>query len=172
MADKERPMLELMLGRQTRSFGIFGALVAGALWIIPAQAQNTPPEPEMQEVLIKTTLLSFNDANLTQNYDVLHAKLSKQFREQFPPERLKQVFKPFVDQKIDINPIAAKKPIPDKTAEVDERGVLSLTGHFDTTPSHVFYDLGYVVSEGQWKPIKINVNVRPPESADNKPDKK
>ncbi|HWV42370.1 hypothetical protein [Pseudorhodoplanes sp.] len=149
--------------RHMRSLGIFGALVtAGALWTIPAHAQKAP-DPDLQEVMIKTTLLTFNDANVTENYSVLHAKLSKQFREQFPPERLKQVFKPFVEQKIDIEQIASKSPIPGKPAEVDERGVLSLTGHFDIKPSNVFYDLGYVMSEGTWKPIKINVNVRPPE---------
>ena len=130
------------------------------VWAPPAQAQK-PPEKFMQEVLIKTTLLSFNDANVTGNYAVLHAKLSKQFRDQFSPERLKEVFKPFVDQKIDFDIIAAKTPIPGKEAAVDDRGVLALVGHFDTTPSEVHYDLAYVMSDGEWKPIKINVDVRP-----------
>ncbi len=155
-----------MRGRQHRSVRIFGiavAAAAGALWTASAHAQK-PPEPVQQEILIKTTLLSFNDANVTQNYTVLHSKLSKQFRDQFSPERLKEVFKPFVEQKIDIDLIAAKAPIPSKDAEVDDRGVLSLNGHFDTKPSHVFYDLGYVMSDGEWKPIKINVNVKPPET--------
>lgn len=143
--------------------GILVATAVGGFWAVPAQAQKAPP-PEQQEVLIKTTLLTFNDANVTQNYSVLHAKLSKQFRDQFSPERLKEVFKPFVDQKIDIDLIAAKPPIPAKVGEVDDRGVLSLSGHFDTKPSHVFYDLGYVMSDGEWRPIKINVNVKPPES--------
>ena len=143
--------------------GILVATAVGGFWAVPAQAQKAPP-PEQQEVLIKTTLLTFNDANVTQNYSVLHAKLSKQFRDQFSPERLKEVFKPFVDQKIDIDLIASKPPIPAKVGEVDDRGVLSLSGHFDTKPSHVFYDLGYVMSDGEWRPIKINVNVKPPES--------
>lgn len=154
-----------MRGRRTGIFRIVSVLVVlavGSLWAIPAHAQK-PPDPLLQEVLIKTTLLTFNDANLTRNYNVLHAKLSKQFREQFPPERLKEVFKPFVEQKIDIDIVAAKTPKPAKDATVDDRGVLSLMGHFDTTPSHVFYDLAYVMSDGEWKPIKINVNVRPPD---------
>jgi hypothetical protein len=154
-----------MGGQQRGSPGIFGAvvaIVAGALCTVPAHAQKAP-DPDMQEVMIKATLLTFNDANVTQNYSVLHSKLSKQFREQFPPERMKEVFKPFADQKIDIERIAAKTPIPAKAAEVDDRGVLSLTGHFDIKPSHVFYDLGYVMSDGEWKPIKINVNVKPPD---------
>jgi hypothetical protein len=145
---------------------IAGILVTAAIagfWTAPAHAQKAP-DKLAQEVLIKTTLLTFNDANVTQNYSVLHAKLSKQFREQFPPERLKEVFKPFVEQKIDFDIIAAKSPIAAKEAEVDDRGVLALVGHFDTTPSHVFYDLAYVRSDGEWKPIKINVNVKPPEA--------
>jgi hypothetical protein len=151
--------------RQVAAKHVAGFLVATAIvgfFTVPVQAQKAP-EPEMQEILIKTTLLTFNDANVTQNYNVLHAKLSKQFRDQFPPERLKEVFKPFAEQKIDIDLIAAKAPIPAKEAAIDDRGVLSLSGHFDTKPSHVFYDLGYVMSDGEWRPIKINVNVKPPE---------
>jgi hypothetical protein len=143
--------------------GLLVATAVGGFWAVPAQAQKAPA-PDQQEVLIKTTLLTFNDANVTQNYGVLHAKLSKQFRDQFSPDRLKEVFKPFVEQKIDIEMIAAKPPIPAKAAEVDDRGVLSLSGHFDIKPSIVFYDLGYVMSDGEWKPIKINVNVKPPET--------
>lgn len=142
---------------------LFAATAALLLGATPAAAQQ-PPDKLMQEVLIKTTLLSFNDANTTGNYSVLHAKTSKQFRDQFPPERLKEIFKPFADQKIDIAVIAAKTPIAGKEAAVDDRGVLGLSGHFDMTPSHVHYDLGYVVSEGEWKPIKININVRPPDT--------
>jgi hypothetical protein len=143
--------------------GLLVATAVGGFWAVPAQAQKAPA-PDQQEVLIKTTLLTFNDANVTQNYGVLHAKLSKQFRDQFSPDRLKEVFKPFVEQKIDIEMIAEKPPIPAKAAEVDDRGVLSLSGHFDIKPSNVFYDLGYVMSDGEWKPIKINVNVKPPET--------
>lgn len=146
-----------------RIAGVLLTVAVGALWTAPAQAQKAP-DKFAQEVLIKTTLLTFNDANVTQNYSVLHATLSKQFREQFPPERLKEVFKPFVEQKIDFDIIAAKTPIVAKEAEVDDRGVLALVGHFDTTPSHVFFDLAYVRSDGEWRPIKINVNVRPPEA--------
>ena len=92
-----------MRGQQSGSvqtFCILTAAAIGAVWAAPAQAQK-PPEPVQQEILIKTTLLTFNDANLTQNYSVLHSKLSKQFRDQFSPDRLKEVFKPFVEQKID-----------------------------------------------------------------------
>ena len=129
----------------------------------PAAAQPVPI-PLIQEALIKSTLLTFNDANITGNYDVLHAKLSKPFRDQFSPERLKEAFKAFADNNVDFKIVAAKAPIAKQEPSVNDKGVLSLSGHFDTTPSHVYYELEFIMSDGEWKPIKINVNIRKPDA--------
>jgi hypothetical protein len=135
------------------------ALVAGAL-ISPALAQQKVPGAELQEVLIKASLLSFNDANVTGNYAVFHAKLSKPFRDQFAPEKLAEIFKEFRDKRIDFDIVAAKKPIAAEEPKIDDRGVLALKGYFDTTPSRVNYDLAFIMSDGEWKLIKINVDVK------------
>lgn len=152
-----RPMLARLLGL------IATLAVASVCGGGPAAAQPVPI-PLVQEALIKATLMTFNDANLTGNYDVLHAKLSKPFRDQFPPARLKEAFKAFADNHVDFKIIAAKTPIAKQEPTVDEKGVLSLYGHFDTTPSHVYYELEFIMSDGEWKPIKINVNVRKPDA--------
>jgi hypothetical protein len=131
------------------------ALTAGAL------AQKAP-SAMLQEMLIKVSLLTFNDANLTGNYSVFHARLSKPFRDQYPPERLAEGFKGFRDQKIDLDLIAVKQPIPVEEAKVDDRGVLTLKGYFDTQPSRVNYDLAFIMSDGDWKLIRINVDVKKP----------
>jgi hypothetical protein len=137
-----------------------GVLLASPAWS-PAWAEDKIPSPFSQEVLIKTSLLTLNDANVTGNYTVLHAKLAKPFREQFTPDKLKQAFKPFVDKKIDFEVVAARPPTASKDAELDERGVLRLNGFFDLTNARVLYDLAFVVSEGDWKPIKLDVDVKP-----------
>jgi hypothetical protein len=132
-------------------------------WMATASSATAQklPEKALQEILIKTTLLTFNDANVTGNYTVLHAKLSKPFRDQFPPDRLKEVFKVFNEKHIDIDLIAAKAPIPSQEPKVTEGGVLQLYGYFDTTPSRVAYELEFIMSDGDWKPIRINVNIKP-----------
>jgi hypothetical protein len=135
---------------------IFGASVSSAL------AQKLPG-PELQEILVKVSLLSFNDANVTGNYAVFHAKLSKPFRDQFPPDKLAGVFKEFRDKRIDFDLIAAKKPIGTEDPKISDSGVLSLKGYFDTTPSRVNYDLAFIMSDGEWKLIKINVDVKKPD---------
>ncbi len=144
--------------------GSFVALAAGlACWASPVAAQPVPI-PILQEALIKATLMTFNDANITGNYDVLHAKLSKPFRDQFSTARLKEAFKAFADNNVDFKVVAAKTPIAKQEPSVNDKGVLSLYGHFDTTPSHVYYELEFIMSDGEWKPIKINVNVRKPDA--------
>jgi hypothetical protein len=140
------------------------ALLATAMGLPAGPAVAQPvPIPMIQEALIKSTLLTFNDANVTGNYDVLHAKLSKPFRDQFTPERLKEAFKAFADNHVDFKIVAAKTPIAKQEPSVSDKGVLSLYGHFDTTPSHVYYELEFIMSDGEWKPIKINVNIRKPD---------
>lgn len=142
-------------------FPFISALFGALLLVVPAQAENTVPSPLLQEILIKTALLTLNDANLTGNYTVLHAKLSKPFRDQFSPDRLKQVFKSFADQKADWGLIAAKAPIVTTPTAIDGRGALVLRGYFDTAPSRLTYELDFVPSEGEWKPIMLNVKARP-----------
>lgn len=142
----------------------FIAAVIGAfLWAVPASAENTVPSDLLQEKLIKTYLLTFNDANLTGNYAVLHAKLAKPFRDQFNPDKLKQAFKSFADQKVDLGIIAAKQPIATTPSKIDNRGALVVRGYFDTAPSRVIYELDFVPSEEEWKPISIHVNVKKPD---------
>ena len=52
------------------------AVMALMLTASLAQAQNKVPSERALEALVKTTLLTFNDANVTGNYEVFHAKLS------------------------------------------------------------------------------------------------
>jgi hypothetical protein len=144
----------------TRSL-VWTALGAALLLPAPAAAEDKIPAPLAQEVLIKTSLLTLNDANVTGNYTVLHAKLAKPVREQFNPDKLKQAFKEFADQKIDFEIVAAKAPIATKDARIDERGALQLRGYFDAAPSRVTYELDFIPSEGEWKPLKLNVDFKP-----------
>jgi hypothetical protein len=143
---------------------LVGTLMSALLLLTPALAQDKIPGAPQQETLIKTALLTLNDANVTGNYTVLHAKLAKKFRDQITPHKLKLAFKSFADQKIDWDLIAARVPVAASEAKIDNRGALILRGYFDTRPSRVNYELDFMISEGEWKPIMLNVKLRRPES--------
>lgn len=138
-----------------RLAGTVALLLAAAV----AQAQNRVPSDRALEALVKTSLLTFNDANVTGNYEVLHAKLSKPFRQQFPPERLKEVFKDFNEKGIDFDIIAAMAPTYDPKPSIDGEGKLVVKGTFPTEPSKLTFELDFIPSDAEWKLIRINVKL-------------
>jgi hypothetical protein len=140
----------------------FAATVVGALLLIaPATAEDKVPSTQFQEMLVKSALLTLNDANITGNYTVLHAKMAAPSREQLSVDRLKQAFKGFADQKIFWGAVATMPPIATSETKIDARGALILRGYFDAKPNRLIYELDFLPSEGEWKPIKLNVSVKP-----------
>ena len=129
------------------------------LWLPMAepQAQNKVPSERALEALVKGSLLTLNDANVTGIYTVLHAKLSKPFRDQFPPERLSEVFRSFRDKQIDYDAIAALPPTYTLPPRVDGDGKLIVRGIFPTEPLHLKFELDFIPSDGEWKLIRVNV---------------
>ena len=92
-------------------------------------------------------------------FTVLHAKISKPFRDQFPPERLQAVFKDLVDKHAVFDAVVARPIIADEEAKIDEKGVLRLKGHFETTPKQVKYQLGFIPSDGTWKLSGVTIDI-------------
>lgn len=123
-----------------------------------ATAQDMP-SPFVQEVLIKSILVSLNDAVASDNFTVFHAKLSKPFRDQFPPEKLRAIFKDLIDKHAVFDAVVAKPTVSDEDARIDEKGVLRLKGHFETTPKQVKYQLGFIPSDGQWKLSGVTIDI-------------
>ena len=141
----------LRLAATVTALAVATAVAGGAL------AQSRVPGELALEALVKAMLLSFNDANVTRNYTVFHAKLSKPFRQQFSPERLEETFKDFARKEIDFDIIAAYKPVYDPEPRVDDDGKLLVRGYFPTEPARVVYDLKFIPSDGEWKLVSINI---------------
>src|SRR5258705_1603015 len=71
------------------------AALASTKALDKAQALDMP-SPFVQEVLVKSILVTLNDAVAADNFTVFHAKISKPFREQFPPEKLRSIIKELI----------------------------------------------------------------------------
>jgi len=117
------------------------------------------PSPFVQEVLVKSILVTLNDAVAADNFAVFHAKISKPFREQFPPEKLRAIFKDLIEKHAVFDAVVASPIVADEEAKIDEQGVLRLKGHFDTAPKKVKYQLGFIPSDGQWKLSGVTIDI-------------
>jgi hypothetical protein len=129
--------------------------VCGADW---ASAQGMP-SPFVQEVLVKSILVTLSDAVASDNFTVLNAKISKPFRDQFPPEKLRAIFKELIDKHAVFDAVVASPIVSDEDAKIDEKGVLRLKGHFETTPKQVKYQLGFIPADGTWKLSGVSIDI-------------
>ena len=134
------------------------AALASAKTMDKAQALDMP-SPFVQEVLVKSILVTLNDAVASDNFTVFHAKISKPFRDQFPPEKLRAIFKDLIEKHAVFDAVVASPIVSDEEAKIDEQGVLRLKGHFDTSPKKVKYQLGFIPSDGQWKLSGVNIDI-------------
>jgi hypothetical protein len=149
-----------------RRLGVLALLLlaAGA-----ANAQNRVPAPRPLEALVKGSLMSFNDANLTGDYRVFHARLSEPFRKQYTPTKLKETFKEFNEKNVDIDIVTAMTPTYDQPPYVDGEGRLVLRGFFPTEPTRVGFEMDFITSDGEWKLIRINVKLAPAQQSSPQP---
>src|SRR6478609_1973770 len=146
--------------RLIRAALLAASVAIAGLSIAPgaARAQGMP-SPFVQEVLVKSMMVTLSDAVASDNFTVLHAKISKPFRDQFPPEKLREVFKDLIDKHAVFDAVVAKPIVPDADAKIDGDGVLRLKGHFETTPKQVKYQLGFIPSDGVWKLSAVTINI-------------
>lgn len=166
-----------------RKFGLIAAAVAAAPVLPAAAAAQTRPTPAPARppqvparpaapqqsqipqaagllVLIRSSLIALNQANLTGNYQVLYALGSDTLRRTTNPQNLAQSFAPFRQRGVDLNPILYLNPQLTRPAAL-EQGRLHLVGAFPTRPLQITFDMWFEPSQGQWKYVQLNTNLVP-----------
>lgn len=134
------------------------ALFALAIaWVLPAFTADIP-DNDSQDMLIRTTLLTFNDANMTGNYTVMLARSSKQFQSQFTADKMATAFELFRNKKLFFEEVATADYDSSEKAVIDKEGALVLAGVFKTDDLQVKYSLRFVKNDDAWKMLGINVD--------------
>jgi hypothetical protein len=146
-----------------RAFNLFSLaaalLVFISLTLAPAFAVEIPTDDE-QDVLVRSTLMTFNDANMTNNYSILLAKASKQFQAQFTAERLSNSFEPLRVSGLFFESAVTDDYDSQEKASIDSDGALVLAGVIKGEEVQVKYSMRFIQNGTQWKLLGINVNVK------------
>jgi hypothetical protein len=124
----------------------------------PANSQIQMPPPEAMIIMIRSSLVALSQANVTNNYQVLNALGSENFRASNSPARLAQIFAPFRTNNIDLAPVVFVTPQLSQQPQIKD-GKLRMIGFFPTQPMRVDYDLQFEPSGGTWKLLGISVNL-------------
>jgi len=134
----------------------------------PNQAQPQIPQvphPERLMILIRSTLLAVNQANLTGNYSVLRELGTPEFQETNNPARLADIFRKLRERAIDLGPIAVLDAKLTRQPSIDGNGQLRLTGYFPSRPEQVNFDLAFYLRNGRWRLDGIALNTTPSQAA-------
>jgi len=130
-----------------------------------AAAPAKPPMPSAPQlaILVQTAMVALSQANLTNNYTVLHALAAPEFQKNNPPEKLVQVFAEV--RKIDLTPVILYSPQLSRPPAIDDKNMLRLTGFYKTAPQQVLFDVLYQPVDGRWRLYGISVGTQTPQPA-------
>jgi hypothetical protein len=161
-------------------------LVAGLAWALtnalaqpqlskpkpaaPAPARNAPAETSKQQqpampvsteqalYLIRSTILTLNDANRSGNYTVLRDLAAPDFQSHNTAADLSQSFSDLRRRNFDLYAAALVAPQLTAVPALDQRGYLHLTGFFPTRPQQIDFDLLFQNVANQWRPYGISIS--------------
>jgi hypothetical protein len=123
----------------------------------PAPQQQLPVPLDQALYLIRSTLLTLNDANRTGNYTVLRDLASPDFQANNTSADLSQSFADLRRRKFDLFTVALAAPQLTAPPALDGNGMLRLTGVFPTRPLQINFDLLFQNVGGQWRLFGISV---------------
>ncbi len=114
----------------------------------PAPAQPAPA-PEQIMYLIRSTLISLNDANRSGNYTVLRDLAAPSFQARYTAADLAIIFTDLRRRNFDLFAVAVLTPQLTAVPTV-EPNLLHLTGSFPTRPLLINFDLVFEAVGGKW----------------------
>ncbi|MBD8527785.1 hypothetical protein [Pseudomarimonas arenosa] len=94
------------------------------------------------------------------NMESFYPTLSALWRSQTSVEELNHAFSIFFEKEIQLLMIDAMQPKFDAEASIDENGVLTIEGRYDTSPSVVHFSHRYILEGTDWRLIGINVQLK------------
>ena len=139
----------------------------------PEAKPASPVRIEQVLYLIRTTLLTLNDANRSGNYTVLRDLAAPDFQARNSAADLSQIFADLRRRNFDLYAAALLAPQLTATPALDADGRLRLTGFFPTRPLQINFDLTYQVAGGQWRLFGISIATpeAPPAQVQAQPSK-
>lgn len=127
-----------------------------------ASTGAVPSEAQLQD-LTRTTILDFNSAIKSGDFNNFHRTVSKPFQKQASPEKMADAFKAFTEANIDFDEVSTLQATFSPPASIQRTsGVkhLQLLGYYETSPRRMKFDLKYIPEGKEWKLIAIEVNTR------------
>lgn len=128
-----------------------------ALTISSRGAPALPAGAELKK-LTDESLLSFNSAVQKADFTDFYKSTAKIWQEQTTPDKLKEIFKKFVDAKFDMGSVIQKRVPTFKPAPaINADGFMEVHGAYNVEGDSLTFTLKYNNEGGAWKLVGINL---------------
>jgi len=134
-----------------------------------AQAQVSMPSAGQILLLVRTSLLTLNDAIRTGNFTLLHEVGAPSFRKANSPVRLARIFSNLVSRRIDLASVAVMQPTLTEAPALDQAtGQLMLRGTFPAQTQQIDFLLAFQPVAGDWRLSGMAVDVKQARASERK----
>jgi hypothetical protein len=117
-------------------------------------------------LLLRSTLLTLNDAIQTGNFTVLRDVGAPGFRDANSPARLSQAFSNLASQGVDLSAVTVIAPQLTEAPALDQqKGMLHLKGYFPGQPVQINFEVLYQSVGGRWRLFGLSVQPGTPAPA-------
>ena len=128
----------------------------------PATPQVVMPDAEKIVLLVRTTLLTLNDALQTGNFTVLRDIGAPGFHDANTAGSLAQSFAEFAAKGVDLSPVSVIAPQLTETPSLDQaKGMLRLKGYFPGRPVQINFEVLFQAVDGRWRLFGLSVQPGP-----------
>ncbi|CAN0359618.1 unnamed protein product, partial [Phaeothamnion confervicola] len=139
----------------------------------PGKPAPVLPDPDKIVLLVRTTLLTVNDAVQTGNYTVLRDKAAPSFRDGTTGASLAQSLTSLQQQRIDLSAVSIIAPQLTEVPLLDGDSRLKLKGYFPGQPIGIAFDLTFEAVQGNWRLFALSIGLaKTPSVADGAPTAK
>jgi hypothetical protein len=116
------------------------------------------PEPAKIVLLLRSTMMTLNDAVQTGNFTVLHDIGAPNFREANSAARLSQQFSDLASRGVDLSATSIITPRMTEDPTLDQhKGMLHVKGYFPGQPIEIDFEVLYQAIGGHWRLFGLSV---------------
>lgn len=131
--------------------------------VAPAQPQVVMPDAEKIVLLLRTSLLTLNDAIQTGNFTVLRDMGAPGFREANTAAKLSGAFSDLASRGVDLSVVSVLAPQLTEAPTLDQdKGMLLLEGYFPSRPVQINFEVFYEAVDGRWRLFGLSVQPSSP----------
>jgi hypothetical protein len=132
----------------------------------PDPAEVVMPDAEKIVLLLRTSLLTLNDALQTGNFTVLRDMGAPGFRDANTAAHLSQSFSDLAAKKVDLSVVSIIAPQLSEPPALDQaKGMLHLKGYFPGEPVQINFEMLYQAVDARWRLFGLSVQPGPPTPA-------